>query len=89
MSGGPERAPQGDERQRRALSTVTTGTCDSCGRDDEDVTEVVRVYVVPESWDQERQVTEAEGTERWCFPCLTHYPHRVVGVEDDAGGQTA
>ena len=39
--------------------------------------------MVPEAWDQERQVTEAEGTERWCFPCLTHYPHRVVG--DDEG----
>jgi hypothetical protein len=62
---------------------VTSGTCDSCGREDEDVTEVVRVYVAPESWDQERQVTEAEGTEQWCFPCLTHYPHRVVG-EDPA-----
>jgi hypothetical protein len=62
---------------------VTNGTCDSCGREDEEVTEVVRVYVVPESWDRERQVTEAEGTEQWCFPCLTHYPHRVVG-EDPA-----
>jgi hypothetical protein len=69
---------------------VTFGTCDSCGRGDEDVTEVVRVYVVAESWDQERQVTEAEGTERWCFPCLTHYPHRVVGDEPatDPGDQT-
>ena len=55
---------------------VTNGTCGSCGRDDEDRTEVVRVYVVPEAWDQERQVTEAEGTEWWCFPCRTHYPHR-------------
>jgi len=69
---------------------VTRGTCDSCGRHDEDVTEVVRVYVVAETWDQERQVTEAEGTERWCFPCLTHYPHRVVGddPEADAGDRT-
>ena len=40
---------------------------------------MLRVYVVPEAWDQERQVTEAEDTEHWCFPCLTHYPHRVVG----------
>jgi hypothetical protein len=67
---------------------VTNGTCDSCGRDDEDVTEVVRVYVVPESWDQEPRVTEAEGTERWCFPCLTLYPHRVVGADPDAGDHT-
>ena len=67
---------------------VTNGTCDSCGRDDEQVTEVVRLYVVPENWDQERQVTEAEGTERWCFPCLTHYPHRVVGEDPEDEGQT-
>ena len=62
---------------------VTDGTCDSCGRDHEALTEVIRLYVVAEAWDQEHQVTEAEGTEHWCFPCLTHYPHRVVG--DDAG----
>ncbi len=30
-------------------------------------------------------MTEAEGTERWCFPCLTHYPHRVVGDDGDDG----
>ena len=65
---------------------VTKGTCDSCGRDDEDVTEVVRVYVVAEAWDQEAQVTEADDTEAWCFPCLTHYPHRVVGAEGDDEG---
>jgi hypothetical protein len=50
--------------------------CGSCGRDDEAVTEVVRLYVVPGDWDQERQVTEAEGIEWWCFACRTHYPHR-------------
>ena len=66
---------------------VTNGTCDSCGRDHEEVTEVVRVYVVPEAWDQEPKVTEAEGTEWWCFPCLTHYPHRVV--DGDADGTAA
>jgi hypothetical protein len=69
-------------------STVTNGTCDSCGRGDEDVTEVVRLYVVPESWDQEHRVTEAEGTEQWCFPCRTHYPHRVVGEEPPEEPQT-
>ena len=55
---------------------VTHGTCDSCGRGDEAVVEVVRLYVVPETWDQEPSVSEAEGTEWWCFPCRTHYPHR-------------
>jgi hypothetical protein len=56
-------------------------TCESCGRDDEDLTEVVRQYVVPESWDREREVSEAEGTEWWCFVCRTHYPHRLAGAE--------
>jgi len=58
---------------------VTNGTCESCGRDDEDVVEVVRLYVVPEAWDTEPSVTEGQGTEWWCFPCRTHYPHRVAG----------
>jgi hypothetical protein len=66
---------------------VTRGTCDSCGRDDEQVTEVVRLYVVPERWDQEQKVTEADGTEHWCFPCLTHYPHRLVDGPADPEGQ--
>jgi hypothetical protein len=59
---------------------VATATCDSCGRDHEEVVEVVRLYVVAGSWDQEPSITEAGGTERWCFPCRTHYPHRVVGA---------
>lgn len=57
-------------------SEVTPGRCDSCGREDEDVTEVVRLYVVTEAWDQAPSANEAEGTEWWCFPCRTHYPHR-------------
>lgn len=57
------------------------GRCDSCGDEVDDLLAVVRLYVVPESWDTEGRVTEAEGTERWCFPCRTHYPHRPV----DAG----
>jgi hypothetical protein len=54
------------------------GTCDSCGDVAGDVVAVIRLYVVPESWDTSGSVTEAEGTERWCFPCRTHYPHRVL-----------
>ena len=54
------------------------GTCDSCGREETDLVEVHRVYVVPESWDtpgSEKTLTEVE---RWCFACRTHYPHEVV-----------
>ena len=51
-------------------------TCESCGRTDDDIEAVVRQYVVPEAWDQEGSVTDAEGTEQWCFSCRTQYPHR-------------
>lgn len=54
------------------------GTCDSCGDAVDDLLAVTRLYVVPESWDSAGSVTEAEGTEHWCFPCRTHYPHRAV-----------
>jgi hypothetical protein len=53
-------------------------TCDSCGDAAGDLVAVTRLYVVPESWDTAGSVTEADGTERWCFPCRTHYPHRAV-----------
>ena len=54
-----------------------TGLCESCGRDDEDVVLVRRLYVTPESWDTPGQVTEGDE-ERWCFVCRTHYPHQLL-----------
>jgi len=50
-------------------------TCESCGRDDEALTEVRRIYVTPASWDTDAKIEPANGTERWCSVCLTHYPH--------------
>jgi hypothetical protein len=64
-----------------SVGEVDTGVCDSCGRDDEPVVLVRRLYVTPESWDTPGRVDEGER-ERWCFVCRTHYPHRV---EDDDG----
>ena len=52
--------------------------CDSCGREDAELVEVHRIYVVPEAWDtpgSEKKLTEVE---RWCFSCRTHYPHEEV-----------
>lgn len=57
---------------------VPLGDCDSCGDAAVAVVTVTRLYVVPEAWDTEGSVTEADGTEQWCFPCRTHYPHREV-----------
>lgn len=54
------------------------GRCDSCGSEDEDVTAVRRVYVVPEAWDEPGRMDVQDEVERWCFPCRTHYPHEEV-----------
>jgi thymidine kinase len=50
------------------------GLCESCGRDDEDVLLVRRLYITPEAWDTPGKVVVG-GEERWCFVCRTHYPH--------------
>jgi len=54
-----------------------TGTCESCGREDEEIVLVRRLYVTPEAWDTPEKV-EAGGEERWCFVCRTHYPHEQL-----------
>ena len=58
---------------------ASVGGCDSCGDTDVEVIEVTRLYVTPEAWDTEGSVTEADGTEHWCYPCRTHYPHVTSG----------
>ena len=55
-----------------------TGACDSCGRDADDLEQVHRVYVVPESWDTPASATVEPDVERWCFVCRTHYPHQPL-----------
>jgi hypothetical protein len=62
-------------------------TCDSCGRDEDDLARAHRVYVVPESWDTPGSVTVQDEVEVWCFSCRTHYPHQPLDdVQDgDAG----
>jgi hypothetical protein len=63
------------------MTTGGTGTCESCGGEEHDLVEVQRLWVTPDAWDSEGKTEEAPGTERWCFPCRTHYPHRVPGVD--------
>jgi thymidine kinase len=58
------------------------GTCESCGRDGEELVLVRRAYVTPETWDTPERV-ETAGEERWCAVCRSHYPHQFVeGVHD-------
>ena len=54
------------------------GRCESCGREDEDVVAVHRVYVTPETWDTEGKVDVVDEVEQWCFVCRSHYPHQEV-----------
>ncbi len=55
-------------------------TCDSCGDAEEELVEVHRLYVTPESWDTEGRVDEVAEVEHWCFVCRSHYPHRVIAA---------
>jgi hypothetical protein len=57
---------------------MSGGTCESCGRDDEDLARVHRVYVTPETWDQEGKTQRLDEVETWCFACRTHYPHELI-----------
>jgi hypothetical protein len=60
------------------------GTCESCGREEDDLIEVHRVYVTPEDWDREGKIEVMDELERWCFVCRSHYPHQVPGEADPA-----
>jgi len=54
-----------------------TGTCESCGRTNEDITLVRRVYVTPEAWDTAERI-DLGSEEHWCYVCRTHYPHQEI-----------
>ena len=62
-------------------------TCDSCGREGEEVVAVHRLYVTPESWDTPAAVKRVDEVELWCFPCTTHYPHERLddGTDGSVG----
>jgi hypothetical protein len=53
-------------------------TCDSCGADADQLQAVHRKYVTPGSWDQDQAERVVDEVERWCFACLTHYPHELA-----------
>lgn len=66
---------------------METGTCESCGTEGcDDLVTLQRLYVTPESWDQEATVIRVDDIERWCTACTTHYPHQLVA---EGGGPEA
>ncbi len=56
----------------------SSGTCESCGRAEDDLEAVHRVYVTPEAWDTPGKVDVMPETEHWCLVCRSHYPHQQV-----------
>ncbi len=60
------------------MTGTTSGHCDSCGRDDEPVAPVQRVYLQVADWDREEEVEVVPEPERWCLVCREHYPHQPV-----------
>ncbi|MEM7338150.1 MAG: hypothetical protein AAF467_05855 [Actinomycetota bacterium] len=59
---------------------MTASICTSCGRDDEPLTAVRRLYVTPSSWESDGSVEPARETEAWCDVCQAHYPHEVLST---------
>ncbi len=49
--------------------------CESCGADADELHPVRRKYVTIGSWDQKAGERVVDEVERWCFSCLTQYPH--------------
>lgn len=49
--------------------------CDSCGVEEAVLHAVRRKYVTVADWDREGSERVLDEVERWCFACLTHYPH--------------
>jgi len=63
-------------------ATPNADLCESCGRGDEELVEVHRVYITPAAWDTEERIEVVADTERWCFVCRTHYPHQIDGAPE-------
>lgn len=69
------------------MAGAGTSACESCGRTDEDLFHVRRLYVTPESWDTPGAVDEGDE-EQWCLVCRTHYPHILIVDEPPSPSET-
>ena len=57
------------------------GTCENCGRDSSELARVKRMYVVPETWDQQGSSKTLDEVEQWCWSCCTQYPHEDADAD--------
>ena len=63
-------------------SPATSGICQNCAREDDDLAAVKRLYVQPETWDSPGKITQTTDVELWCFSCRTMYPHEDAEPEE-------
>jgi len=56
------------------------GRCESCGRDDEVLEPVRRIYLTVDHAGATQSSDTAEAVEAWCLSCRTLYPH-AAGTE--------
>jgi len=56
--------------------------CESCGREEEVVSAVHRVYLTLADWDREERVEILPDLELWCWVCREHYPHQLADDPD-------
>lgn len=52
--------------------------CESCGRDEEVVSPVRRVYLSFGNDGEQQEPETAVETEAWCLVCREHYPHEPL-----------
>jgi hypothetical protein len=64
--------------ERTVASPSVGGTCQSCGRDDEELVVVRRVYLTPAKWETPGSSRTLDEVERWCTACASQYPHDRV-----------
>lgn len=63
------------------------GTCDSCGRENEETVTVRRVYLIlpegaaqgdPDTLHERAEPRPQDESEQWCASCRDHFPHLLV-----------
>jgi hypothetical protein len=67
------------------------GTCESCGRTEEELTRVQRVYLLPPEESPQGPDGAPDGDlqpsvgdiEWWCASCAATFPHVPLPLEDD------
>ncbi len=65
-----------------AATAVTLGAvadCENCGREDDELVVVRRLYVFPATEDQPERVQVVDEPERWCVSCVSQYPCEPAG----------